>query len=456
MARLGDYIQEECHMVGAHADKYELVGVSNEHGLVPSPRAAASDNLSRYQKVERNWFAYNPMRVNVGSIGLADDASKTGITSPDYVVFSCREGILPRFVLHFLKSDYGLEAISRNCSGAVRKRLYFSGLADIQLHVPSLARQQVIVEKIDRVQSSIRFIRDHNSTQHELPQIRQAIFQEAVSGNLTASWRSQHRDIEPASQLVLNVEREKRRLVTEGLLREPKPLPAIQAADQPFQLPQTWQWCRLGSITRFFDYRGRTPIKSKTGVRLITAKNVRPGRFLDEPQDFLSEAEFARHMVRGFPETGDILFTTEAPLGNACQLEFKERFALGQRLITIQPLLCDKKFMLYAMLSRMVQKQLLEKASGITAKGIKSSRLTHVLIPVPPLDEQRFIVSRVDELLAKCRVLQEQIDEVRQLGVELVQAVLNEAFSGATVETTGVHARTAPIVRSTGQPNQAA
>jgi type I restriction enzyme M protein len=123
VTRLGDYIREECNPLGAAgAQDLRLIGVSNEHGLHASSRDT-SDDLSRYQRIEKNWFAYNPMRVNVGSIGLADDESKTGFTSPDYTVFSCRKGLDPHYLLHFLKSDYGLEAIARNCSGAVRKRL---------------------------------------------------------------------------------------------------------------------------------------------------------------------------------------------------------------------------------------------------------------------------------------------------------------------------------------------
>ncbi|NOX99659.1 MAG: hypothetical protein GXP30_08030, partial [Verrucomicrobia bacterium] len=89
MARLGDYIQKECHPLGEFgAQKLHLIGVSNEEGLHPSSRNTSAD-ISRYQRIDRDYFAYNPMRVNIGSIGLADDDSKTGCTSPDYVVFSC-------------------------------------------------------------------------------------------------------------------------------------------------------------------------------------------------------------------------------------------------------------------------------------------------------------------------------------------------------------------------------
>jgi type I restriction enzyme, S subunit len=432
VAKLGDYIREECNPLGASgAQDLRLIGVSNEHGLHASSRDTSAD-LARYQRIERNWFAYNPMRVNVGSIGLADDDSKTGFTSPDYAVFSCREGLDPHYLLHFLKSDYGLEAIARNCSGAVRKRLYYSGLASIELPVPSLDEQRAVVARIHGISETIRLIRDENSDRHDLPQLKQAILQEAIQGKLTADWRAAHPDVEPASQLLHRIQAEKARLIAAKKLRPEKPLPKITAAEVPFEIPEGWEWLRLGSVTRFFDYRGKTPNKISSGVRLITAKNVKFGRFSDTPRDYLSEQSFNRHMVRGFPENGDILFTTEAPLGNACQLEMTERFALGQRLITIQPILSEKRFFLFAMLSQAIQMQLVEKASGITAKGIKSSRLVEVLLPLPPLAEQAAIVERVEALMTTCRALEAEIEQARRHAAQLLQAVLKEAFAPAT------------------------
>lgn len=431
MARLGNFIREECNPLGSSgAQKLRLIGVSNEHGLHASSRDT-SDDISRYQRIERNWFAYNPMRVNVGSIGLADDDTKTGFTSPDYTVFSCRKGLDPHFLLHFLKSDYGLDAIARNCSGAVRKRLYYSGLADIELPIPDVDEQRAMVTRIHKIGETIRFIREQNSDRHELPQLKQVILQEAIQGKLTADWRAAHPDVEPASQLLHRIQAEKARLITAKKLRPERLWPKITDAEIPFEIPKSWEWCRLGAVTRFFDYRGKTPHKISSGVRLITAKNVKFGYFSDTPRDHLSEVNYKRHMIRGFPENGDILFTTEAPLGNACQLDIDEPYALGQRLITIQPLLSNKRLVLFAILSRAIQLQLIDKASGITAKGIKSSRLVQVLIPLPPLAEQAAIVERVEALMTTCRALEAEIERSRAHAAHLLQAVLKEAFASA-------------------------
>src|SRR5699024_1617580 len=118
--RLGSILIEQKETIKMpDGDGLDLIGVSNEMGLHVS-RASRIDNLSRYKLIKKGWFAYNPMRVNVGSIGYAFRADHIGIVSPDYVVFSCSEEILPEYLLYLLKSDEGIEAIGKNASGAVR------------------------------------------------------------------------------------------------------------------------------------------------------------------------------------------------------------------------------------------------------------------------------------------------------------------------------------------------
>ncbi len=88
-------------------------------------------------------------------------------------------------------------------------------------------------------------------------------------------------------------------------------------------IPDSWRFQRLGNLAKFIDYRGKTPDKINSGVPLITAKNVRFGFISREPYEFVSEKEYTDWMTRGFPRLGDILFTTEAPLGNAAIVDIR-------------------------------------------------------------------------------------------------------------------------------------
>jgi restriction endonuclease S subunit len=165
----------------------------------------------------------------------------------------------------------------------------------------------------------------------------------------------------------------------------------------------TWTSMALGEVCQFIDYRGKTPEKSQTGIPLITAKNVRWGFISKEPEEFVTDETYKKWMTRGFPKRGDVLFTTEAPLGMAALVDNGERFALAQRIICLSP---DPKvaiggYVFRALLSAPVQKSIKASATGTTVLGIKASSLKEVDIPVPSLEEQRKIVDELDAELAQ-------------------------------------------------------
>ena len=162
-----------------------------------------------------------------------------------------------------------------------------------------------------------------------------------------------------------------------------------------------WQMKSLGEVCRFIDYRGRTPEKTESGLRLITAKNVKMGFLQRQPMEFVSPDGYRAWMTRGIPNIGDVLFTTEAPLANVAQLDTDERVVFAQRIIVLQPteFNLDRTFLKYQLLSDSVQQRIHQKGTGATVKGIKASLLKNVEIVFPPLPEQQRIVGILDEAL---------------------------------------------------------
>ena len=139
----------------------------------------------------------------------------------------------------------------------------------------------------------------------------------------------------PASELLKEIEAEKDRLIKkEGLKTSAQKY--VDEDEKYIETPPSWQYCRLGNLAKFIDYRGKTPIKVNSGIPLITAKNIRFGFINREPYEYVTEEEYKKWMTRGFPKIGDLLFTTEAPLGNVAIIDIKERFALAQRVICLQ------------------------------------------------------------------------------------------------------------------------
>jgi len=144
-------------------------------------------------------------------------------------------------------------------------------------------------------------------------------------------------------------------------------------------------------MAAIIDYRGKTPQKTSSGIPLITAKVVKAGR-IEPPDEFIAADEYELWMRRGIPEAGDVLITTEAPLGEVAQLG-AERVALAQRLIALRGKqgVLDNAFLKFLLQSAPVQDQLRARASGTTVLGIKQSELRKVLLALPSVGEQRAI-----------------------------------------------------------------
>lgn len=156
MRRLGEVTQE---LVQRNAeqqfDRSTVMGVSNARGIVPMREQTVAANTSRYLLLPPLGFAYNPMRINVGSIAM-NKSSETFLVSPDYVVFVCREGGLePDYLDHLRKTRWWLHHINAGASGSVRQRTYFDDLAALQLHLPKIEEQRAIVSVLNAAKTDV-------------------------------------------------------------------------------------------------------------------------------------------------------------------------------------------------------------------------------------------------------------------------------------------------------------
>ena len=153
-----------------------------------------------------------------------------------------------------------------------------------------------------------------------------------------------------------------------------------------------WVYRRLEDcMESIIDYRGKTPRKTSSGIPLITAKVVKRER-IETPTEFIALDHYASWMRRGMPQSGDVLITTEAPLGEVAQLQ-KQRVALAQRLILLRGKsnILDNRFLRFLLQSDEVQVQLRARATGTTVLGIKQKELRQIEFSLPPIPEQRTI-----------------------------------------------------------------
>jgi type I restriction enzyme S subunit len=185
-------------------------------------------------------------------------------------------------------------------------------------------------------------------------------------------------------------------------------------------------------VAAFVDYRGATPEKSVSGVPLVTATNVSDGEIdFTLGEQFVSDGVYVEWMRRGLPEVGDVLLTTEAPLGEVAMIS-NPRVALAQRIILLKP---DRRrvvpeFLSATLRSSLVQADLLSRASGSTVWGIRSDRLREVRVHTTSVGEQNRIVALLHEVENQYRRAREVMGRQAELLREHRQALITAAVTG--------------------------
>ena len=139
-------------------EEFTILGVSNKIGMFDANVEIGKRIKQKYHIVKDNWIAYNPYRINVGSIGIKTSELKGEYISPAYVVFSCKDTIIPEFLWLMMKSNFFNTLIKDSTTGSVRQTLHFEKLADIEAPVPSIDEQKKILsdyhEVLDEVEKN--------------------------------------------------------------------------------------------------------------------------------------------------------------------------------------------------------------------------------------------------------------------------------------------------------------
>ena len=170
-------------------------------------------------------------------------------------------------------------------------------------------------------------------------------------------------------------------------------------------------------LDALIDYRGKTPVKTLSGIPLITAKIIKAGR-IEKPTEFIAKDNYDSWMRRGIPKAGDVVLTVEAPLGEVAQLG-AEKIALAQRVVTLRGKVgvLDNTYLLYLLQTEEMQEQLKARATGTTVLGIKQSELRKVLLRLPTIEAQvsaAATLKAIDDRIALLRETNTTLEAIAQ------------------------------------------
>jgi len=353
--------------------------------------------------------------------------------------------VLTARYLHLYLSHFKDTVLVPLMKGAANVSLPMKGIASVEIPVPTVDKQQKLIDLIGRIESEHRELLEEGERQVGLSkQLRQAVLQEAVEGKLTTDWRRQHPLVKgdpqhDATALLAQIKAEKERLVKGGKIRKEKPLPPIADSDKPFELPSGWAWCRIDEILSNsksalkagpFGSALRKDSYVQSGYKVYGQEQVIKqdpfwGTYYinDEKFQSLKSCEVA---------SGDILLSLVGTIGKVLILpDDIEPGIINPRLIKISLFTnVSRQFFSRLFSSVMVQRQLKVLASGQTMDVINIGILKKLVFPLPPLAEQQAIVARVDSLMATIDALESQVTERKEQAQQLMQAVLREAFAG--------------------------
>jgi type I restriction enzyme S subunit len=267
------------------------------------------------------------------------------------------------------------------------------------------------------------------TTQASIDQLKQTILQLAVMGKLV----KQDPKDESACKLLERIATEKQQLIKDGKIKKQKPLPPITAEEKPFGIPNDWEWCHGETIADFVDPQPshRTPPKVEGGVPYIGYTDINHVTGIDfEGSRKVGKNIFEEHLKRYTLKTGDFVFGKIGTLGQPYFLEEPFNYCLSANLILIQPILnaVVPRFLALYLNSPALYKVLGDKKTNSThgVFGIKKARL--LLIPFPPMQEQKRIVSKVDNLMTLCDSLKERLNQTQTTQLHLTDSIVEQAL----------------------------
>ena len=326
--------------------------------------------------------------------------------------------LLSDFIMMYLDSPLFFSEIKRYDNGTAQPNLAAKSLEMFFLPLPPLPEQKRIVEKLNEVSSltdnyAEAYVRVAELNQKFPELLKKSISQEAVQGKLV----SQDPSDEPASVLLERIRAEKQKLVAEGKIKKDKNESVIFRRDNshyekrgseevciddeiPFEIPDTWEWCRLGNIlTKLTDGTHSTPKYTNTGIPFISVKDISSGKLNFNDCKYISIDEHQELYSRCNPELNDILLTKVGTTGIPVIVDTEKQFSLfvSVALLKFNNELIFNKYVVQLINSPLVQKQVIKNTRGVGNKNWVMRDIANTLIAIPPSNEQHRIVAKLDE-----------------------------------------------------------
>ena len=392
----------------------------NEKETIVAPENAAS----RARKIVKTGdILYSTVRPYLHNMCIIDrEFTKEPIASTGFAVLKCCADYSNAFLFYYMMSpDFDNYANdSDNSKGVAYPAINDERLSNALIPVPPVMEQYRILNQLSKVLPIVQVYdgayRNLENLSTTFPiQLKKSILQYAVQGKLVP----QDPTDEPASALLECIRAEKEQLIKSGKVKRDKHESVIFRRDNsyyekvdgiercidddlPFEIPESWEWCRLGTILqKLTDGTHSTPKYTARGIPFISVKDISSGKISFERTKFISKTEHELLASRCDPHRDDILLTKVGTTGIPVLVDTDRPFSIFVSVAQLRfsTELLDKFFLIYLLKSPLVQTQCRENTKGVGNKNWVMRDIANTLICIPPLAEQKRIQASLANVL---------------------------------------------------------
>lgn len=257
-----------------------------------------------------------------------------------------------------------------------------------------------------------------------ITRLRELILKLAMQGKLV----SQNSEDKPAQKLLEEIEKEKENLFKNKLMKKQSLLEKIKKEQIPYSIPENWKWIKLENIcTLITDGAHHTPNYIDDGIPFLSVKNLSSGKIDFSDTKFISETEHLELTKRCKPELNDILLTKIGTTGIAVTIDTDKEFSIfvSVALLKIVQHKIYSKYIEYLINSPLVKKYSKDGTEGVGNKNLVLRKIREYIIPLPPLEEQKRIVEKIDQLMFLCDKLEDERNRKNKLQLQINSAAIN-------------------------------
>ena len=264
--------------------------------------------------------------------------------------------------------------------------------------------------------------------------LRQAVLQAALQGKLTEQLETDSN----VDEMLINIKKEKEKLIADKKIKKEKPIPEIRDEDIPFEIPDSWRWVRLQSFLDVRDGTHDSPKYVENGIPFVTSKNLNNGKIDFSDVKYITKEDADFFNARSKVDKNDILMAMIGSIGKPVLVDIEQEFAI-KNMALFKPVPKSNINMNYVLLLLEYAENIMKiQSTGGVQKFVSLTYLREFMSPLPPIEEQQRIVDRINEIMIKIdeyvKIEKELETLKKEFPTNMRDALLQAAMQGKLTE----------------------